>query len=108
MFTRTVQTLRNSTDLVQRFTMPEIKKDFELRRLSHRERNNHYILIFKDVVNNKKDWEDVKVVSEIQERNERLRFNIKASKQYPELASYEKILEDKINAIINTRSLLTS
>ena len=59
-------------------------------------------------MNNKKDWEDVKVVSEIQERNERLRFNIKASKQYPELASYEKILEDKINAIINTRSLLTS
>ena len=108
MFTRTVQTLRNSTDLVQRFTMPEIKQDFELRRLSYRERNNHYILIFKDVVNNKKDWEDVKVVSEIQERNERLRFNIKASKQYPELASYEKILEDKINAIINTRSLLTS
>ena len=46
MFTRTVQTLRNSTDLVQRFTMPEIKQDFELRRLSHRERNNHYILIF--------------------------------------------------------------
>lgn len=108
MFTRTVQTLRNSTDLVQRFTMPEIKQDFELRRLSHRERNNHYTLIFKDVVNNKKDWEDVKVVSEIQERNERLRFNIKASKQYPELASYEKILEDKINAIINRRSLLTS
>ena len=108
MFTRTVQTLRNSTDLVQRFTMPEIKEDFELRKLSYRERNNHYILIFKDVVNNKKDWEDVKVVSEIQERNERLRFNIKASKQYPELASYEKILEDKINAIINTRSLLTS
>lgn len=108
MFTRTVQTLKNSTDLVQRFAMPEIKKDFELRRLSRRERNSHYILIFKDVVNNKKDWEDVKVVAEIQERNSRLRFNIKASKQYPELASYEKVLEEKINAIINRSSLLIS
>ena len=108
MFTRTVQTLKNSTDLVQRFTMPEIKEDFELRKLSRRERNNHYILIFKNVINQKKDWEDVKVVAEIQERNSRLRFNIKASKQYPELASYEKVLEEKINAIINTNSLLIS
>lgn len=63
---------------------------------------------FKNVINQKKDWEDVKVVTEIQERNSRLRFNIKASKQYPELASYEKVLEEKINAIINTNSLLIS
>lgn len=108
MFTRTVQTLKNSTDLVQRFAMPEIHEDFELRRLSNKERFQHYILIFKNVVNQKKDWEDVKVVAEIQERNHNLRFNIKISKQYPELASYEKVIEEKINAIINTNSLVIS
>ncbi|EHF3481052.1 hypothetical protein OHW93_09065 [Acinetobacter baumannii] len=108
MFTRTVQTLKNSTDLVQRFAMPEIHEDFELRRLSNKERFKHYILIFKNVVNQKKDWEDVKVVAEFQERNHNLRFNIKISKQYPELASYEQVIEEKINAIINTSSLVTS
>ncbi|ENW40443.1 TPA: hypothetical protein RP450_003165 [Acinetobacter baumannii] len=108
MFTRTVQTLKNSTDLVQRFAMPEIHEDFELRRLSNKDRYKHYILIFKNVINQKKDWEDVKVVAEIQERNHNLRFNIKISKQYPELADYEKLLEAKINAIINQSSLVIS
>ncbi|EPJ8814061.1 hypothetical protein QWJ09_16025, partial [Acinetobacter baumannii] len=108
MFTRTVQTLKNSTDLVQRFAMPEIHEDFELRRLSNKDRYKHYILIFKNVINQKKDWEDVKVVAEIQERNHNLRFNIKISKQYPELADYEKLLEAKINAIINNSSLVIS
>lgn len=108
MFTRTVQTLKNSTDLVQRFTMPEIHEDFELRRLSNKDRYKHYILIFKNVVNQKKDWEDVKVVAEIQERNHSLRFNVKISKQYPELAAYEKAMEKKINAIISKSSLLAS
>lgn len=108
MFTRTVQTLKNSTDLIQQFTMPEIHEDFELRRLSNKVRNNHYILIFKSIVYQKKDWEDVKVVAEIQERNHNLRFNIKISKQYPELAAYERLLEEKINAIINKSSLVVS
>lgn len=108
MFTRTVQTLKNSTDLIQQFTMPEIHEDFELRRLSNKVRNKHYILIFKSIVYQKNDWEDVKVVAEIQERNHNIRFNIKISKQYPELAAYEKLLEEKINAIINKSSLLVS
>lgn len=108
MFTRTVQTLKNSTDLVQRFSLPEIHEDFELRKLSNRVRNKHYILIFKSVIDKKKDWEDVKVVAEIQERNKCVRFNVRVSNQYPELASYERLLEEKINAIIGRSSLVIS
>lgn len=64
--------------------------------------------LFLKVLFIKNDWEDVKVVAEIQERNHNIRFNIKISKQYPELAAYEKLLEEKINAIINKSSLLVS
>lgn len=105
MFTRTVQTLKNSTDLVQRFTMPNVRESFELRRFSEKEKNKQYILIFQNIIHNKKDWDDVKVVAEIQERNNRLRFSVKASKQYPELTLYEKMLEEKINDIIRLSSL---
>lgn len=105
MFTRTVQTLKNSTDLVQRFTMPNVRESFELRRFSEKEKNKQYILIFQNIILNKKDWDDVKVVAEIQERNNRLRFSVKASKQYPELTLYEKMLEEKINDIIRLSSL---
>jgi hypothetical protein len=98
--TRTVQTLKYRTDFIQSFCMPELDEAFELRALQNKTRNKHYILIFQNIFLSKKDWDDEKVVAEISVRNSKIRFNIKISKQYPEFANYEKLLEQKISAII--------
>lgn len=54
MFTRTVQTLKNSTDLVQRFTMPNIRQTFELRRFSEKEKISNIYLFLKTLFSIKK------------------------------------------------------
>jgi len=106
-FTRTVQTLKYRTDLIQYVSTPELEESFELRALKNRQKNKHYILLLKNIFLSKKDWDDEKVVAEISVRNDKVRFNIKISEQYPEFANYERILEHKINAII-APTLMTS
>lgn len=98
--TRTVQTLKYRTDFIQSISMPELQESFELRALQNRKRNKHFILVFQNLFLSKEDWDDEKVVAEISVRDSKVRFNIRISDQYPELASYEKVLEKKINAII--------
>ncbi|MFA3077998.1 hypothetical protein [Acinetobacter pittii] len=100
MLTRTVNTLRNRTELIQSLELIP-NRSIEVRRLSNRRKNSHYIIVYHDSMSSKKDWESVPVITEVSYINNILSFDVKPSKQYPELARYENGLEDKIRNIIS-------
>jgi hypothetical protein len=102
MFTRTLQTLRNSTDLVDGFTVSGVQQEFQVLKLHNAERE-HYIVVTKQSLNKKHLWEDIKVVTEVLIRFDRTRFSIDLVRQYPELVdakhdiiqNIERILEEQ-------------
>lgn len=108
MFTRTAQTLKSRTEVVLTFCLPNFQHLFELRKLTNRTSNNHYIVVMDGAFNKKNDWEEVKVLTEVQQKSKKLKFSIKLSEQYPEYASYEHALEEKINNIIYNESFIHS
>jgi hypothetical protein len=107
MLTRTMSTLRNRTELVQSLELIP-NKDIEIRRLSHRRINAHYIVIYHDLMSSKKDWEHIPVITEVSCVNNVINFDVKPSKQYPELAKYEDRLKDKIRNIISLSKKCTA
>jgi hypothetical protein len=108
MFTRTAQTLKTRTERVKTFSLPNFQHMFELRKVTSNASNSHYIVVINGDFIRKNDWEEVKVLTEVQKKSKRLSFSIKLSKQYPEYASYEHALEEKINHIIYNESLIPS
>lgn len=94
--------------MVRTFRLPNFQRLFELRKVINRTDNNHYIVVMAGDFSNKPDWEDVKVLTEVQQKSEKLRFSVKLSKQYPEYASYESALEENLNKILYNESIILS
>ena len=63
MFTRTLQTIQNSTTLIASFTIDGVHQEFEIRRLNVE--REHYIVLTKQSLARKHLWEDVKIVTEV-------------------------------------------
>lgn len=99
MFTRTLQTLRNSTDLIDSFIVAGVQQKFEVLKLHNAERE-HYIVVTKQSLNKKHLWEDVKVVTEVLVLYGRTRFSIDLVCQYPELVDAKLDIIDNIERIL--------
>lgn len=102
MFTRTLQTLRNSTDLVGGFTVSGVQQEFQVLKLHNAERE-HYIVVTKQSLNKKHLWEDIKVVTEVLIRFDRTRFSIDLVRQYPELVDAKHDIIQNIERILEER-----
>lgn len=102
MFTRTLQTLKNSSDFVDGFTVSGVQHEFQVYKLNKAERE-HFIVVTKQSLTKKHMWESVKVVTEVQIRFGRTRFCVDLARQYPELVdakldiiqNIERILEEQ-------------
>ena len=107
MLTRTVHTLRRRTEFVDTFNMMP-NKTIEVRRLSQRRGTPHYIVVYKDIIGSKNDWDEVAVITEVSCINNISNFDVKPSKQYPDLVNHEDSLKDKIRNIISLSSACTA
>lgn len=102
-FTRTMATLSYRTDLIAKFSLEGIPHEFSLVSLKKRKLNKHFILYFTNEVKDKKIYQDVKVVSEISLRSNKLHFNIGVKECYPELAGFAPQIEVMVHDILATK-----
>lgn len=100
--TRSLNTLKHRTKLVQEFYLGSITKKMQLVQLNMRRSRPHFILIFTQETEGKRDFEDVKVIAEIPVINNQIRFSISPSEQYPELAKHEAEIFEQVTKIIST------
>lgn len=94
MFTRTLQTIQNSTTLIASFTIDGVHQEFEIRRLNVE--REHYIVLTKQSLARKHLWEDVKVVTEVLNRLGRNDFRISIARQYPDLIEVQDEIKQQI------------
>jgi hypothetical protein len=99
-FTRTIATLNFRADLICKFAVKGIPHEFSLVALRNRKKNPHYILFFTHEQTEKKIYEDVKIISEISVRMNKLRFNIGIKTTYPEFADLAPVVEETVNEIL--------
>lgn len=100
MLTRTVHTLRKRTEIVDSFNLTP-SRAIEVRRLAHRRSVPHFIVVYKqDTCASGNDWDVVVVITEVSCINSIINFDVKPSKQYPELVALEDGLKDKIRDIV--------
>ena len=85
IYTRTVNTLRKDrTEFVKETEINGRK--ITILKLSRRVKRIHFIVYFNsDLKEEMKDWEDVVVLTEIENTDNRFRMSIKPSHQFPEL-----------------------
>lgn len=95
IYTRTVNTLRNRADHVCTFEFKNIS--FSLLHLGR----PHYIIYRnEDLTPEQKMWEDVKIVCEVNNINDRNYISICVRKQFPEYTEFAKDLEQHILKLI--------
>lgn len=99
MFTRTLQTLRNSADFMGSFTISGVQQEFQVFKL-HKAEREHYIVVTKQSLTKKHLWEDVKVVTEVHKRFGRTRFSVNLVRQYPELVDAKQDIIQNIERIL--------
>lgn len=103
MFTRTLQTLRNSADHIDSFTVSGIQQEFQVFKL-HKADREHYIIVTKQSLTKKHLWEDVKVVTEVQIRFGRKRYCINLDCQYPEFVDAKIDIVQNIDRILEEQN----
>lgn len=99
MLSRSVQTLRNATEVVDCFQLPTSKRSINVRKLSNRKERPHFIVVFSDSMN-KPDVDQVRVVTEVSCLRSKIRYATKPSDQYPDLKNEENYLQQRINSSI--------
>lgn len=102
MFTRTLQTLRNSADFIGGFTVSGVQQEFQIFKLNKAERE-HFIVVTQQSLTKKHLWEDVKVVTEVQIRFGRTRFCVDLARQYPELVDAKQDIIQNIERILEAQ-----
>lgn len=104
MLTRSVQTILNSTESVEIFSIDGVEQKFDLRRLSKKYKNHHFILILANICNTKNIWEDVGVVLEVNQRENKSLHFTPISPEYLDLIEYESVLRGRVNDLIASQN----
>lgn len=100
IYTRTVNTLRR--DRVE-FVMETVidNKKVIIVKLTRRVKRVHYIAYFYEhLTHDMKDWEDVIVLTEIENTDNIFRMCIKPSVQFPELNLNDEKIKDHIKKLL--------
>ncbi len=106
MFSRSAQTLKYCTEVVQSFRLPSISDTLQVRKLSSRRDRPHFIVVFSSSLSMASDCDQINVVTEVSYLHNKLRYATKPSKQFPELEAFEDLLKEKINYAIESSSSL--
>lgn len=96
--TRTVNTLKHRCTLAKEFYLDTIPKKMQLFQINGRTTRPHFILVFNDQVEGKRDVDDAKVITEVDVHSpDRFYFAFSVSDQYPELAEHETHIKEELS-----------
>lgn len=100
IYTRTANTLRRDRVEFVKETFIDDKKII-IVKLSRRVKRVHYIAYFyDDLTQDMKDWDDVIVLTEIENTDNRFWMSIKPSRQFPELNLNDQEIHDHLKKLL--------